>query len=76
MKFLHIAPDGAIIDIDVAKWLVGESVFIPTLEPRKAAKQVRDAMKISDNIKQQEWGFYNRPAYHDGKYGVRIWRIK
>jgi len=63
-----INPDGIIIEIEWAKFLVGSSLFIPCLNTREAVIQFR---KIS---KQKGYEITYRVRIENGRYGVRIWR--
>ena len=76
MKLLTICPDGADVHIDVSLWRVQESIFIPTLVPKVAVKQLREKLREDGDTLQGCWTLAYKVAYHDGKYGVRVWRTK
>jgi len=65
-----ISPDGIRVVIDWDKFTPGASVFIPCLDTAKAVEHLVEAAKIN---KQD---IAKRVRIENGKYGVRVWRLK
>lgn len=65
-----ISPDGVRIVIDWSKFIPGASVFIPCVN---TAKAVEDIVKATGVTKKE---MTKRVRVEDGKYGVRVWRLK
>jgi hypothetical protein len=65
-----ISPDGVRIVIDWSKFIPGASVFVPCVN---TAKAIEDIVKATGVTKQE---MTKRVRIEDGKYGVRVWRVK
>lgn len=65
-----ISPDGVRIVIDWSKFVPGASVFIPCVNTVKAMSDIVDASGVSRK------DMTHRVRIEDGKYGVRVWRLK
>jgi hypothetical protein len=65
-----ISPDGVRIVIDWSKFLPGTSVFIPAINTNKAVDHLLKAARIDKEDITKRVGIEN------GKYGVRVWRMK
>lgn len=65
-----ISPDGVRIVVDWDKFKPGASVFIPCINTTKAAEHLMLAAKVSKQDIEE------RVRVENGKYGVRIWRLK
>jgi hypothetical protein len=69
LRFTDLAPDGIRLLVDWSRFVVGASVFIPTLNAPELIKQV-------DSIaKSKNWEVEYRERIEGNKLGVRIWRI-
>jgi hypothetical protein len=65
-----ISPDGVRIVIDWSKFKPGASVFIPCINTAKAIEH----LTIAANVAKKD--IAQRVRVEDGKYGVRVWRLK
>ena len=65
-----ISPDGVRIVVDWSKFVPGTSVFIPTINTNKAVEHLIEAAKIDKEH------IVKRVCIENGKYGVRVWRMK
>jgi hypothetical protein len=65
-----ISPDGVRIVVDWDKFKPGASVFIPCINTAKAIEHLTRAARITRKDIEQ------RVRVEDGKYGVRVWRLK
>lgn len=65
-----IAPDGVRIVIDWGKFKPGASVFIPCINTAKAIEHLTMATGLSKKDIEQ------RVRVENGKYGIRVWRLK
>ncbi len=70
VRLTDISPDGVRIAIDWGKFVPGSSVFIPAINTNKAVEHLVKAARIS---KSQ---IAKRVCIENGKYGVRVWRLK
>lgn len=68
-RSIEVNPDGVPITIDLRGFVVGASVYIPSINTTKAVKQLlqRTPLTISDIAK--------RVIVQNGRYGVRVWRL-
>lgn len=64
-----INPDGVAFEVDLERFTVGTSMFIPCIDTKKAVRQLRKIAKL--NPEQIEY----RVVIEADKYGVRIWRV-
>jgi len=62
-----IAPDGVPITVDITKFPVGASLFVPCLNTPVAKRQIRKGAKNARLV------FDVR--IENGKFGLRVWRI-
>lgn len=65
----QIAPDGVAFDVDVDRFTVGTSIFIPCINTTKALQQVRRLTRLTPD--QTE----HRVVIEAEKYGLRVWRV-
>ena len=65
-----MSPDGVRIVIDWSKFIPGASVLVPCVN---TAKAIEDIVKATGVAKQE---MTKRVRIEDGKYGVRVWRVK
>jgi hypothetical protein len=65
-----ISPDGVRIVVDWDKFKPGASVFIPCINTNKAIEHLTKATRITKKDIAQ------RVRVENGKYGVRVWRLK
>jgi hypothetical protein len=65
-----IAPDGVRIVVDWSKFTPGTSVFIPCINTKLAIDHVSDAC----GIRKSE--LKHRVCVENGRYGLRVWRMK
>ena len=70
VMFTDISPDGVRIVVDWEKFVPGSSVFIPCINTSKALKHITEAIDVHLNDLEK------RICVENGKYGVRVWRIK
>lgn len=64
-----INPDGVAFEVDLERFTVGTSMFIPCIDTKKAVRQIKKIAKL--NPEQIE----HRVVIEADKYGVRIWRV-
>jgi len=64
-----INPDGVAFEVDLERFTVGTSMFIPCIDTKKAVRQIRKIAKL--NPEQIE----HRGVIEEEKYGGRIWRV-
>lgn len=69
LKGNEIAPDGIVFEVDVERFTIGTSMFIPCINTDKAINQIKRVTKLS--AKQIE----HRVVIEAGKYGIRVWRV-
>lgn len=69
LKPNEIDPDGIAFEVDVERFAVGTSMFIPCIDTAKAVHQVKKITKLTAT--QIE----HRVVIEAGKYGVRVWRV-
>lgn len=70
LMITDLSPDGVRIVVDWSKFLPGTSIFIPCVNTKRAIDDLVAASGISkENITK-------RVRIENGKYGVRVWRIK
>lgn len=65
----EISPDGVVFEVDLDRFTVGTSMFIPCINTDKAVRQIKKITKLTS--KQLEY----RVVIEAEKYGVRIWRV-
>jgi len=65
-----LSPDGVRIVIDWNKFVPGTSVFIPCVNTTRAIDDLVSATGISKK------DITKRVRIENGKYGIRVWRIK
>lgn len=65
----EISPDGVVFEVDLDRFAVGTSMFIPCINTDKAVRQIKKITKLTSN--QLEY----RVVIEAEKYGVRIWRV-
>tara|TARA_R110000803_G_scaffold10912_10_gene33218 strand:+ start:750 stop:959 length:210 start_codon:yes stop_codon:yes gene_type:complete len=65
-----ISPDGVRVVIDWSKFVPGTSVFIPAINTNKAVEHLLKAVRIDKEH------ITKRVCIENGKYGVRVWRMK
>lgn len=65
-----ISPDGVRVVIDWSKFVPGASVFIPCVNTAKALEHFVEA----GGVRRSD--ITHRIRVEDGKYGIRIWRLK
>jgi len=65
-----ISPDGVRVVVDWSKFVPGSSVFIPCVNTVKALEHFVEAGGVSRS------DIAHRIRIEDGKYGVRVWRLK
>lgn len=65
-----ISPDGVRMVVDWGKFVPGASVFIPAIDTNKAVEHLLKAARISKEHVTK------RVCIENGKYGVRVWRMK
>lgn len=65
-----ISPDGVRVVIDWSKFVPGASVFIPCVNTVKALEHFVEAGGVCRS------DITHRIRIEDGKYGIRIWRLK
>ena len=65
----EISPDGVVFEVDLDRFTVGTSIFIPCINTDKAVRQIKKITKLTS--KQLEY----RVVIEAEKYGVRIWRV-
>lgn len=65
-----LSPDGVRVVVDWSKFTPGASVFIPCVNTTKAINDLVLATGISKSDIEK------RVRIENGKYGVRVWRIK
>jgi hypothetical protein len=70
LKHSDISPDGVRIVIDWDKFVVGTSIFIPCLDTKRAITDIVDASGIPKT------DLIQRVRIEEGKYGVRVWRMR
>ena len=70
LKHSDISPDGVRIVIDWDKFVVGTSVFIPCLDTKRAITDIVVASGIPKT------NLIQRVRIEEGKYGVRVWRMR
>jgi hypothetical protein len=69
LKIDELCPDGARIEVNWRRFVVGSSIFIPCVDVDTARKQVqkvatRKCMKVKSVVRVE-----------NGMYGVRFWRV-
>ena len=65
-----ISPDGVRLVVDWDKFKPGTSIFIPCVNTNKAI----DDLVAASGLNRKD--IVKRVRIEDGKYGVRVWRIK
>lgn len=70
LMLTDISPDGVRIVIDWSRFVPGASVFIPCINTEKAIRHLTKAAEVSSA------DIVQRIRIEDGKYGVRVWRLK
>jgi hypothetical protein len=70
VTFTDIAPDGVRMVVDWEKFVPGSSVFIPCINTGEAMKHVISATGASKSALEK------RVCVENGKYGLRVWRMK
>jgi hypothetical protein len=72
MRLLNsdISPDGIRIAVDWSKFTPGASVFIPCINIQQAMDHIADASGIAKS------DLARRVCVENGKYGLRVWRMK
>jgi hypothetical protein len=70
VRLTDISPDGVRMVVDWDKFMPGSSVFIPCINTGKALEHVIAAGELDKGSLEKRVGIEN------GKYGVRIWRMK
>ena len=65
-----LSPDGVRVVIDWSKFVPGSSVFIPCVNTVKALEHFVEAGGV------RRGDIAHRVRVEDGKYGVRVWRLK
>jgi hypothetical protein len=70
VRLTDISPDGVRIVVDWDKFVPGSSLFIPCINTGKALEHVMQAGKLDKGNLEK------RVSVENGKYGVRIWRMK
>ena len=65
----EISPDGVVFEVDLDRFTVGTSMFIPCINTDKAVRQIKKITTLTS--KQLEY----RVVIEAEKYGVRIWRV-
>ena len=70
MMVTDISPDGVRVVVDWSKFVPGSSVFIPCVNTVKALEHFVGA----GGVRRSD--IAHRIRIEDGKYGVRVWRLK
>jgi|TARA_R110000824_G_C15199856_1_gene675586 CO/xanthine dehydrogenase Mo-binding subunit len=70
IRTVEVCPDGVPITINMRGFVSGASVFIPAINTTKA---VDDLVKLAHIDKEH---ITKRVCIENGKYGVRVWRMK
>jgi|TARA_R110000824_G_scaffold107670_5_gene254168 hypothetical protein len=70
IRFTDISPDGVRIVVDWEKFVPGASVFIPAINTGKAVQHVTEASHFTKK------DITYRVCIENGRYGVRVWRLK
>ena len=65
-----ISPDWVRIAVDWDKFIPGSSVFIPCINTKRAIDHLVKALRIDRGAIEK------RVCVENGKYGVRVWRMK
>ena len=70
IRLTDISPDGVRMVVDWSKFTPGSSMFIPCINTGKALEHVMEAGQLDKSSLEKRIGIEN------GKYGVRLWRMK